>query len=239
MLWIFALYFTQAKAQSTNNPCDRTLYPTVTGWEETWTAVPPANWDYNQTSETVSVVGTPTTTPCGYKSAQIYEDNNPGFCLTIPNSRDRMVQVMLEAEEDSQIICLKTAAPSTNPMAAGALDPICGVGRLRACFPAESSFYTSNNLQVYVYSDPPTAEFTFWYKADHSDYTRQDVPAASSATDNVDMWCQMISGTSQTLWPQDCTEMDFETPPPREDNDVNSAYRFVPNVFWFLFLAFY
>lgn len=140
------------------------------------------------------------------------------------------VQVLLESEEPGVRMCIETKQPPNSPMSTGALEPTCGEGQLRVCFPAESGFFANGApLSLFIYADPPTAAFNFLYKVDHSK-SRANVPAASSAVDNVDMWCTMIEGTNQTLWPDDCRPLDFQTPPPTPplDADMNSAYRFSP-----------
>lgn len=231
-----AFFLAGVAAQSTTDPCDPTLYAGKGwAWNDTWTPVPYAEWGYDNAAEAPS--GVATTTPCGFKTAQIQEDNNPGFCLAVNNLKNMNVQVMLESEEPGVRMCIQTRQPSNSPMSAGALEPTCGEGQLRVCFPGESSFFAdptnpdnpTKPLSFFIYADPPTAAFNFFYKVDHS-LARNNVPAATSAVNNVDMWCTMIEGTNQTLWPDDCKSLDFQTPPPTPplDVDFSNAYRFSP-----------
>merc|ERR1719266_201808 len=227
-LFLFLL-FSHAVAPSYTDVCNDNLYDdSWTEWKSTWSAVPENQWGYDFDAEE-AINADPTTTPCGFKTAQIQEDNNPGFCLTVPAVQDTNVQLLLESEEPNVRMCVKTTSPGFNPQASAALEETCGEGRLRVCFPAESQDYAStqdggiSELRFYVYTNPAGAELSFYYKVDHS-MNRNDVPANTSAISNVDMWCAMIEGTKTTLWPDACIHTDFQTPPPTPPNDeLNSA----------------
>lgn len=240
MLFLVFLIVGVAAQGSTTDPCDPKLYlgTGYDAWKSTWTPVPYGEWGYDNVTESATGVETPT--PCGFKSAQVQEDNNPGFCLDVPSVSDMNVQVLLQSEEPGVRMCIQTKQPPNSPMATGALQPTCGEGQVRVCFPAESGYFSGGApLNLYIYAEPATAAFNFYYKVDHS-ISRMNVPATSSAVDNVDMWCTMIEGTIHTLWPDDCKPLDFQTPPPTPPfgDNMNSAHRFSPllAVFFTFFL---
>lgn len=239
-LFLFLL-FSRAVAPSTTDVCAVALYDgwPVEQWKRVWTTVPVNDWGYDFENEE-ALDGNPTGTPCGFRSAQIMEDNNPGFCLTVPATQDTNVQLMIESEEPNVRMCVKTTSPGFNVQATAALEETCGEGRLRVCFPAESEEYAaSSDLQFYIYANPPSAEISFHYKVAHS-MKRADVPAESSAVDNVDMWCSMLdqaTGTPQTLWPDQCIHSDFQTPPPTPPNvKLNGGFSVGPSATFALVL---
>jgi hypothetical protein len=203
--------------------------------------VPSNQWGYDLVNE---VFTEPSATPCGFRVGEIQEDNNPGFCLHVSRVQDSNVQVLLESQEPGVKICIKTKAPEGAIVSTGALEPICGEGRLRACFPAESSnFNPSGPLDFYITAVPATAQVSFWYKVQHSMKRSDPAIADNSALNNVDMWCSMIEGTEKTWWPDHCMEKDYQTPPPiplGDGLDLNNGHTIIPHIasVMLLFVAF-
>jgi len=235
-LWI--LLIPEVLSQATTDACAAKLYNELGfTYRDTWQDVPQNRWGYDILEEEFTEdYGT----PCGFKVGEIQEDNNPGFCLSVNGVQDRNVQVLLESQEPGVRMCIKTKSPEGAVVSAGALSKQCGEGRVRACFPAESSNFNPNGpLEFYITADPPTAQMSFWYKVQHSLKRDDELIADSSAINNVDMWCSMIEGTEQMWWPDHCIEKDFQTPPPitRTGLDFNNGHIIMPYIVYAMLLC--
>jgi len=235
-LTFFLLIF-KVSSQSTTDACAASLYPGYAqyNWRSTWSDVPESSWGYDFNEE---VALGETTTPCGFRGGEIQEDNNPGFCLKVNQVADHNVQLLIESEEPGVRMCVKTKAPEGAIVTAGALEPLCAEDRIRACFPAESSFFAKGApLEFYITATPATAALSFWYKVSHSLNRNDKKIYNDSAISNVDMWCSMIEGTKDTFWPETCMPKDEVLPPPEVPvggDLLNSAYSIVP---YFLYVV--
>jgi hypothetical protein len=133
-------------SQSTNDPCNPSLYdPSWENWDLTWTPVAYNEWGYDHVNEVRT--GETTPTPCGFRIAQVQDDNDPAVCLSVPGVQQTNVQLLLESQTPGVRLCARTVQPVGTPNHVGALEPTCSEGRLRVCFPSESSFYSNDALQ--------------------------------------------------------------------------------------------
>jgi len=144
--------------------------------------------------------------PNGFRTAQVYMDNEPPFCLTVDNAGGSMVQVLLETEESDDRLCVESQGTYITRNNGVTVPAQCGEGQINACFPGEDG----GSLKLLVYCDEscPETSIVFKYKVMHS-VSRANYDQADAAVGNVDMWCMMQDGTTAVMWP---SEMQADTP---------------------------
>ena len=134
--------------------------------------------------------------PNGFRSALIRGENEAVFCLDIPDSADRMVQVLIETNSPSGQICV--ADKDFNPLLDTATTPaVCETRQISHCFAAP----TSSDLSLMMYL--PTgieSDLGFQYKIRVSS-KRNSIDSTNSAVNNIEMWCGMISGSEENTFP--------------------------------------
>eukprot|EP00455_Lapot_gusevi_P009647 TRINITY_DN14336_c0_g2_i2.p1 TRINITY_DN14336_c0_g2~~TRINITY_DN14336_c0_g2_i2.p1 ORF type:complete len:244 (-),score=88.38 TRINITY_DN14336_c0_g2_i2:183-914(-) len=161
----------------------------------TWSDVPQASW-----STDPATVGDSTKTPVGFRTAVLYEDNNPPICLTVPTVRGRAVEIMVESQNPGARICIRDPNPRIN-MAQGEVVGQCGFGRVNSCFTSSTNI---DDLKVIIYCDQAcrTANTNIWYRVRKSAMSYAD-NLASSDPQYPEMWCDMIKSDPLTMFPTD------------------------------------
>ena len=152
----------------------------------TW-AAPPLPWGTTPSSAY----------PNGFRQAMIQGENEAVFCLTVPSSANRMVNVLVETTGTDSKICVTD--PNTNPVtdSTSSTPALCQSGQFSTCFPAP----TGSDLKLVFYL-PQGVEsaLRFSYKILTSN-ERNSINTDNSASNNIEMWCGMIAGSNSTTYP--------------------------------------
>lgn len=180
-----------------------------------WSNVPAQSWtvqpDFDATAVPVDFLTINTGNdysvkfPNGFRKAQIYEDNDPPFCLNLNGVANKMVLLSVQTVNANDRLCIRDT--SSNSVRGGAVQERCFMDRTTACFQALSY---QNDLTVVFYTDSAgsTTSTPFWYRvrvSDRSwDLSGDAAGRADSANSNLEMWCMMESqNTNMTRFPND------------------------------------
>jgi hypothetical protein len=189
---------------------------------QAWADVPASrvtidpNFDASVPADFASVfTGNDMTTlfPNGFRKGQVYENNDPPFCFSVPNVQNKMVQVMIQTTDDQASLCLKDTTASNIRMA-GAIDR-CFTDKTNACFSA-LTYTPTLTLLVYTDSTAATTSTPFWYRVrvSSSTWNLNAAQAANSAIATLEMWCYQqdqlstavvagVAGTGAIAYPKD------------------------------------
>jgi len=159
--------------------------------------------------------------PNGFRSAQIYHENSPPFCLNVRGTANTMVKVIVEGDAPDARLCI--ASQDYDPMSPNpsALMPRCDNGQVSACFPADVG--QDFNLMIFCQGGCAEGDTGFRYKVFHSQ-RRNQINTANSATENIDMWCMMIDGTGQNDSPKEiANDLNNDVYIPSYEDPTNAA----------------
>lgn len=180
-----------------------------------WSNVPAQSWtvdpDFDATAVPVDFLTINTgydytvKFPNGFRKAQIYEDNDPPFCLNLNGVGNKMVFLSIQTVNANDRLCVRDT--SSNNVRGGAVQERCFMDRTTACFQALTY---QNDLQLVFYTDSSGASTStpFWYRVRVSDKTwdlsGDAASRADSANTNLEMWCMMeAQNTNITKFPSD------------------------------------
>jgi hypothetical protein len=139
------------------------------------------------------------TNPVGFISATLREFSDPPVCVYVPKSAGRMVEILVEPEENGNRLCvsdLKSDLLSRNEPGQGTP---CDETRLRTCF-ADAATTTNISNQAnkddfafYIFCNEGCAEggdVPLWLRARASKSSW--IEGHKLASQNVEMWCQTV-----------------------------------------------
>ena len=156
--------------------------PSVFSW-----AVPPLPWGTTPSS----------IYPNGFRQAMIQAENAVVFCLTIPSSANKMVDVLVETAGTDSKVCITD--PNANQIndASATAPVLCQSGQFSACFAAPT---TSDLKLIFYLPQGVESDQRFSYKILLS-ANRDSINTDNSASNNIEMWCNMIVGSESTTFP--------------------------------------
>lgn len=140
--------------------------------------------------------------PNGFSSGLVYMDNEPPFCINIPNAMagKSMVQVLIETNNQFDRLCVQSQGSTIVLNDGVTKEAQCGEGQVMACFPGED---TGEDLKLMVFCDVgcPETNIAFKYKILHSMARTDPKILEDPAVDSVDMWCMMQDGKDEIVFP--------------------------------------
>lgn len=172
-------------------------------------------WKSNWRAPPVSDVGVPIglmdpdqNFPNGFRRAQLYYENEPPFCLTVGDTQDRMIKVMVEAENDAKLCVVSTDYDELAPGDPAVLSKTCDTHQVSACFPGS----TNGNIELMVFCEAGCqgGETPFVYKV-FTSQRRNEIDKSDAAAQTIDMWCMNDDGDAplRHTWP---SELGAEIP---------------------------
>jgi len=209
------------------NPLDQ--FCTDPNDQITWSEIPTNQWywgdDYNdQVAQGQEVF------PAGFKPYTLVEFNEPPVCITVPNSGDKKVEILIETVVEDAHICIHDASDigfANNDV--GNVDT-CGMGLLYACFTAaeaedDNDSYEDFAFYVYCKESCEASDVGLWIRVRTSTQTWQ--AGKTGVDDDLEMWCEMEKGT--TLVDSDGAEHNYFSYPEDlvTDNPLVFPYRIV------------
>lgn len=194
-----------------------------------WEEVPELEWywgsDYNAQIAAGELVY-----PAGFKPYTLMEFNEPPVCMSVPNSGDKKVEILIETDVEDAHICIHDASDigfANNDV--GNVDT-CGMGLLYACFTAAEAEDADNNIDdfsfyVYCKESCETSDVGIWMRVRTSEQTWDT--GKTGVADDLEMWCEMEKGT--VLNDSDGTEHNYFSYPENleVDNPLNFPYEMV------------
>jgi len=164
---------------------------------EVWQELPTDEWywgdDYNE-----KVAQGETVYPAGFRSYTLVEFNEPPVCMSVPNSGDKKVEILIETVVEDAHICIHDASDigfANNDV--GNVDT-CGMGLLYACFTAaeaedDANTYEDFSFYVYCKESCEASDVDIWLRVRTSTQTWQ--AGKTGVDDDLEMWCEMEKGT--------------------------------------------
>jgi len=208
------------------NPLDQFCDDTA---QEVWEEVAVEDWywgdDYNE-----KVAQGDDVNPAGFKSYTLAEFNEPPVCMSVPDSGDKKVEILIETTVEDAHICIHDASDigfANNDV--GNVDT-CGMGLLYACFTAaeaedDNDSYEDFAFYVYCKESCEASDVGLWIRVRTSTQTWQ--AGKTGVDDDLEMWCEMEKGT--TLTDSNGTEHNYFSYPEDlvTDNPLVFPYRIV------------
>jgi len=163
----------------------------------TWEEIPTDDWywgdDYNE-----KVAQGEEVFPAGFKPYTLVEFNEPPVCMSVPNSGDKKVEILIETVVEDAHICIHDASDigfANNDV--GNVDT-CGMGLLYACFTAaeaegDNASYEDFSFYVYCKESCEASDVGIWMRVRTSTQTWQ--AGKTGVNDDLEMWCEMEKGT--------------------------------------------
>lgn len=163
-----------------------------------WDEIPVEDWywgdDYNE-----KVAQGEDVYPAGFRPYTLVEFNEPPVCMSVPNSGDKKVEILIETVVEDAHICIHDASDigfANNDV--GNVDT-CGMGLLYACFTAaeaedDDSNYEDFNFYVYCKESCEASDVGIWMRIRTSTQTWQ--AGKTGVDDDLEMWCEMEKGTT-------------------------------------------
>jgi len=224
-LWSFALGLIE-------NPLDQFCIASADSEENEqiiWEDVSLENWywgdDYN-----AKIAQGETVYPAGFKQYTLAEFNQPPVCMTVPESGDKKVEILIETAVEDAHVCIHDASDigfANNDV--GNVDT-CGMGLLYACFTAAEAETVNNGVEdfsfyVYCKESCEASDVGLWIRVRTSTQTWEQ--GKTGVDDDLEMWCEMEKGT--VLEDSNGTEHNYFTYPEDlvTDNPVVFPFRIV------------
>jgi len=177
------------------NPLDQ--FCTEDEDQHEWEDVSEADWywgtDYNE-----QVAAGETVYPAGFRQYTLSEFNEPPVCMTVPDSGDKKVEILIETTVEDAHICIHDASDigfANNDV--GNVDT-CGMGLLYACFTAAEAEDDVNGVEdfsfyVYCKESCEASDVGLWMRVRLSAQTWE--AGKTGVDDDLEMWCEMEKGT--------------------------------------------
>lgn len=181
----------------------------------TWENVDETNWywgtDYNE-----KVAQGEDVYPAGFRPYTLQEFNEPPVCMSVPESGDKKVEILIETVVEDAHICIHDASDigfANNDV--GNVDT-CGMGLLYACFTAaeaedntDEAEYENFSFYVYCKESCEASDVGLWMRVRTSTQTWE--AGKTGVDDDLEMWCEMEKGT--VLTDSDGNEHNYFTYP--------------------------
>lgn len=172
----------------------------------TWNKIEEENWDF-EPDWAKRQAKDQTVYPVGFQLFTLKEFNQPPVCLTVPNSGDKKVEILIESESADASICIHDASDlgySKNDVGNVAT---CGKGQLYSCFTAAEAADVDPETQdtlaledfsfyVYCQESCEASDVNLWIRVRLSDQTWDQ--GKTGVEDDLEMWCEMEKGTRLT-----------------------------------------
>lgn len=165
--------------------------------QHTWEDVSLDDWywnnDYNK-----KVAAGETVYPAGFRNYTLAEFNQPPVCVTVPQSGDKKVEILIETTVEDAHVCIHDASDigfANNDV--GNVDT-CGMGLLYACFTAAEAETENNDVEdfsfyVYCKESCEASDVGLWMRVRTSNQTWE--AGKTGVADDLEMWCEMEKGT--------------------------------------------
>lgn len=170
--------------------------------------------------------------PNGFRTAQLYADNMPGFYLTVQrpantDNANRMAQLLIETDTTGMNICAKSSDFDPDEgVSGGVLGPECREDQLQKCF----AFPATGNLELQIYCDQERGcenDISFKYKIMYSNTMNDPAIQANSAENSPEMWCMLAQSDpnhkAKMLYPSEMEGPPQEFPNHQPNAKVNAA----------------
>jgi len=167
-----------------------------------WEDVPIEDWYWYSNYSEVIAQGDANTTvyPAGFRPYILYQFNEPPICITVPNSGDKKVEILIQSVVEDTRLCIHDASDigyANNDV--GNVDT-CAMGNLYACFTAaevdRNDTYDDFSFYVYCKESCETDDVDLWLRVRTSNQTWET--GKSGVDDDLEMWCEMEKGTVVT-----------------------------------------
>jgi len=165
--------------------------------QEVWVEKSTDEWYWGDDYNEKVAQGDPDVYPAGFQLKTLQEFNEPPVCITVPNSGDKKVEILIETVVEDAHICIHDASDigfANNDV--GNVDT-CGMGLLYACFTAAEAetenTYEDFSFYVYCKESCEASDVGFWLRVRTSTQTWQ--AGKTGVDDDLEMWCEMEKGT--------------------------------------------
>jgi len=136
--------------------------------------------------------------PAGFRPYTLVEFNEPPVCMSVPNSGDKKVEILIETVVEDAHICIHDASDigfANNDV--GNVDT-CGMGLLYACFTAAEAedadaSYEDFSFYVYCKESCEASDVGIWMRVRTSEQSWE--AGKTGVDDDLEMWCEMEKGT--------------------------------------------
>lgn len=173
-----------------------------------WTAVPEEDWSWDHDWSERIALGEEDIFPVGFRPHVLHEFNQPPICMHIPESGDKKVEILIEADTVDAQICIHDASDlgyANNDV--GNVDT-CNKGQLYACFTAAEAYQGAtvteeqisngipDDFSFYVYCQESceAGDVNLWIRVRISEMTWET--GKTGVGDDLEMWCEMEKGTT-------------------------------------------
>jgi len=153
-----------------------------------WIEVPFVAWNYSDINNPNAL---------GFRDGFIYYQDDPAFCLSVPNAQNRRVEVMAEAEDSNARICVHDLMPRKQASDVPLVQHCGNNGKLISCFNGHQTADPNAAdvpmiLQFYCDEGcPDNKPMRIRYRVRVSLVKWTD--SQTDAETNLDMWCMMMS----------------------------------------------
>jgi len=167
---------------------------------EIWEDVDTDKWYWGDDYNEKVARGEENVHPAGFRQYTLVEFNEPPVCMTVPNSGDKKVEILIETTVEDAHVCIHDASDigfANNDV--GNVDT-CGMGLLYACFTAAeaedvvNSNYEDFSFYVYCKESCEASDVGLWIRVRTSDQTWE--AGKTGVDDDLEMWCEMEKGTT-------------------------------------------
>lgn len=194
---------------------------------ETWENVDESKWYWGTDYNDRVAAGDKKVWPAGFKSYTLKEFNEPPVCMSVPDSGDKKVEILIETVVEDAHICIHDASDigfANNDV--GNVDT-CGMGLLYACFTAaeaedDTNTYEDFSFYVYCKESCEASDVGIWMRIRTSNQTWE--AGKTGVADDLEMWCEMEKGTTMT--DVNGTEHNYFTYPEDLVNDEPLVFPF-------------
>jgi len=163
-----------------------------------WTDVDVEDWYWKDDYNEQVALGTKGVFPAGFRPYTLVEFNEPPVCMSVPNSGDKKVEILIETTVEDAHICIHDATDigfANNDV--GNVDT-CAMGLLYSCFTAaeaEDDTATYEDFAFYVYCKESceASDIGIWLRIRTSTQTWE--AGKTGVADDLEMWCEMEKGT--------------------------------------------
>jgi len=168
-----------------------------------WIDVPEDDWYWGTDYNDKVAAGDEDVWPAGFRLKTLAEFNEPPVCMSVPNSGDKKVEILIETVVEDAHICIHDASDigfANNDV--GNVDT-CGMGLLYACFTAAEAeteagadSYEDFSFYVYCKESCEASDVGIWLRVRTSTQTWE--AGKTGVADDLEMWCEMEKGTTMT-----------------------------------------
>lgn len=132
--------------------------------------------------------------PAGFKLYNLAIYNEPPVCMLVPGSRNKKVEILVEADLANANLCIKDASyEGVGNNNVGNVE-VCGSGKVYACFTAATEDGSNFGFYVSCEYGCEDSDIDLWIRVRLSDKDWDE--GKTNTADDLEHWCEAERGTN-------------------------------------------